>query len=54
MLHYAIDIIRLCLEIIFNEGLCRVQASHLISDANRLTGFCNGGTFCREMLPDRS
>ena len=45
LLHYATDIIRACSEILFSEGLCRVEASYLIFNANRLTGFCMEGSF---------
>ena len=45
LLHYATDIIRICSEILFNEGLCRVEASHFICNANRLTGFCMERSF---------
>ena len=40
LLHYAIDIIRVCLEILFSERLCRLEASYLIFNTNLLTGFC--------------
>ena len=42
MLNYATDIIRVWSEILFSEGLCRVEASHFVCNANRLTGFCMG------------
>ena len=40
LLHYATNIIRVCSEILFSTALCRIEASHLIFDANRLNGFC--------------
>ena len=33
------------LEILFNEGLCRIEDSNLICDANHLNGFCMEWSF---------
>ena len=48
LLHYATDIIIVCSEILFSEGLCCAEANHFICDANRLTGFCMERSFTRK------
>ena len=35
----------ICSEILFSERLCRLEASHLIFDADLLTSFCMEGSF---------
>ena len=51
LLNYTTEITRVSSEIPFSEGLCRIEASHLLRDTIRLTFFCEGESFIGTCFP---